>query len=51
MRGSIALKAAADTVIEVTGTEGIRTARVEKQKDGAAGDSFTFTLQPIGPGS
>ena len=47
MRGSVALKAAADTVIEVTGTEGIRTARVEKQKDGAAGESFTFTLQPV----
>jgi len=47
MRGSIALKAAADTVIEVTGTEGIRTARVEKQKDGAAGEAFTFTLKPV----
>ena len=47
MRGSIALKAAADTVIEVTGLEGIRTARVEKQKDGAAGESFAFLLKPI----
>jgi hypothetical protein len=47
MRGSIALKAAADTVIEVTGTEGVRTARVEKQKDGAAGEAFTFTLKPV----
>jgi AAA domain len=47
MRGSIALKAAADTVIEVTGLDGVRTARVEKQKDGTAGDSFTFTLQPV----
>lgn len=47
MRGSIALKAAADTVIEITGADGIRTARVEKQKDGAAGESFTFGLQPM----
>jgi hypothetical protein len=47
MRGSVALKAAADTVIEVTGIDGVRTARVEKQKDGATGETFTFTLRPI----
>jgi hypothetical protein len=47
MRGSIALKAAADTVVEIIGTEGVRTARVEKQKDGAAGEAFSFKLQPV----
>jgi hypothetical protein len=47
MRGSIALKAAADTVIEVTGTEGTRTVKVEKQKDGAAGETFAFNLEVV----
>jgi AAA domain len=47
MRGSIALKAAADTVIEVTGTEGTRTAKIEKQKDGEAGGTFAFKLKPV----
>jgi len=50
MRGSIALRAAADTVIEVTGIQGVRTARVEKQKDGAAGEKFYFTLRPVDVG-
>jgi hypothetical protein len=47
LRGSVALKAAADTVIEITGTEGVRTAKVEKQKDGAAGETFGFKLVPV----
>ena len=47
MRGSIALKAAADTVIEITGIEGTRTCRVEKQKDGAHGEMFAFNLIPV----
>jgi hypothetical protein len=47
MRGSIALKAAADTVIEVTGTDGTRTVKVEKQKDGAAGETFAFNLEVV----
>ena len=47
MRGSVALKAAADSVIEVTGLSGTRTAKVEKQKDGEAGNEFCFELQPV----
>lgn len=47
LRGSIALKAAADTVIEITGTEGIRTVKIEKQKDGASGETFGFKLVPV----
>ena len=48
MRGSSALLGAADTVICVNENEiGVRTGRVEKQKDGEDGLSFTFCLNPV----
>ncbi|MGE0117657.1 MAG: helicase RepA family protein [Dongiaceae bacterium] len=47
MRGHSALLGAADTVIEVTGLDGIRTATVVKQKDGDAGVSIAFKLDVI----
>src|SRR5262249_9075172 len=45
MRGHSILKAAADTVMEVTGQEGTRTLKVEKQKDGETGEPRYFTLE------
>lgn len=48
MRGSSALLGAADCVIAISSDEtGARTARIEKQKDGEDGLSFTFKLQKI----
>jgi hypothetical protein len=47
MRGSIALKAAADTVLEVTGMANPRIAKIEKQKDEASGGTFAFNLRPV----
>jgi hypothetical protein len=46
-RGSSALRAAVDTSIEVTGQSGTRTFRVEKQKDGESGASFSFDLKSV----
>ena len=46
MRGSSALLGAADCVISIASDEtGLRTAVIEKQKDGEDGQSFTFRLQ------
>jgi hypothetical protein len=47
MRGSSALKAAADTVLAVTGLSGTRTLELEKSKDGEGGQQFHFDLRPI----
>ncbi|MEI6572568.1 MAG: AAA family ATPase [Alphaproteobacteria bacterium] len=48
LRGSSALLGAADTVIGIQkGEEGVRTAIVQKQKDGEDSQSFTFTLDVI----
>jgi archaellum biogenesis ATPase FlaH len=48
MRGSSALLGAADCVIAISSDEtGARTARIEKQKDGEDGLSFTFKLQKV----
>jgi hypothetical protein len=46
-RGHSSLKAALDTEIEFSGVEGIRTARVIKQRDLPAGATFTFVLKPV----
>lgn len=46
-RGHSSLKAAADVVIEVAGTDGVRTAAVTKSRDGATGDEIRFDLRRI----
>ena len=48
-RGSSALKAAADTEIEVIKDKetGVITAAVTKQRDGAGGDKYSFRLEPV----
>jgi hypothetical protein len=47
-RGSSALLGAVDTAIEVVNDGGsVRTAKVVKQKDGAAGVAFSFVLQVV----
>jgi KaiC/GvpD/RAD55 family RecA-like ATPase len=45
LRGHSILKAAADTVIEVSGQDGIRTLKIEKQKDGETGAARYFNLE------
>lgn len=48
MRGSSALKAAADTVIGIEGTSGeTRTMTIEKSKDGESGTAFYFDLRQV----
>jgi hypothetical protein len=48
MRGSSALLGAADCVIALSSDDtGLRTAKVEKQKDGEDGHAFTFRLQSV----
>jgi archaellum biogenesis ATPase FlaH len=48
MRGSSALLGAADCVIAVSSDEmGLRTAKIEKQKDGEDGLTFNFRLQKV----
>jgi hypothetical protein len=47
MRGHNSLRGAADTVIEVSGLTNPRTFRVEKQKDGETGSTFTFRLEQL----
>jgi hypothetical protein len=49
-RGHTSLYAAMDTVIEVTVDGPTRTAKVAKQRDGASGEAFAFSLQPVGIG-
>lgn len=49
-RGHSSLFAGMDTVIEVTGTEGLRCATIVKQRDGASGEGIAFSLNPIGIG-
>ncbi len=46
-RGHSSLKAAADTEIEITNIDGIRLAKVTKQKDGEGGAEFAFCLEKI----
>lgn len=46
-RGHSSLRAACDTEIEVSGTEGTRTAKVTKQRDHASGDAFGFDLEAV----
>ncbi len=48
MRGSSALLGAADAVIGISSDEtGLRTARIEKQKDGEDGQVFSFRLKSV----
>lgn len=46
-RGHSLLRAAADTEIEVTNSDGIITATITKQRDYALGDSFAFRLEQV----
>jgi hypothetical protein len=49
-RGHSSLYAAMDTVIEVTCDGPMRAAKVAKQRDGASGEAFAFSLVPVGIG-
>jgi hypothetical protein len=51
MRGSSAFRGAVDTALIVSGTEGIRTMTLDKQKDGEIGATFAFKLLPVALGS
>ncbi len=51
MRGSSALKGAADTVIFCEKVNGLHNAVVEKQKDGEEGLAFPFALKPVDVGT
>jgi len=51
MRGSSALRGAVDTALIVSGTEGIRTMTLDKQKDGEIGATFAFKLLLVDLGS
>lgn len=51
MRGSSALKGAADTVIFCDKQNGRHVATVEKQKDGEEGLTFPFLLRPVEVGT
>ena len=52
MRGSSALLGAADAVIGISkDDEGVRTAKIEKMKEGEGGLSFTFRLEPVALGN
>ena len=46
-RGSSSLNGAVDTSIEIEDTNGIRTARVRKQRDGESGAMWQFRLLPV----
>jgi len=46
-RGHSSLRATLDTEIEVTGTDGVRIARVTKQRDFPIGATFAFALKPV----
>ena len=46
-RGHSSLRAAIDTEIEVTGPEGLRTAKVTKQRDFGTGEAYAFELEPV----
>jgi hypothetical protein len=46
-RGWSGLRAALDTEIEFAGAEGVRTAKVTKQRDLPSGTTFAFTLKPV----
>lgn len=46
-RGHSSLRAALDTEIEVTGNDGVRTAKVTKQRDLPIGATFAFSLKPV----
>lgn len=50
-RGHSSLKAALDTEIEVAGLDGIRTAKVMKQRDLPIGATFAFALKPVAIGT
>jgi hypothetical protein len=49
-RGHSSLRAALDTEIEITGLDGVRTAKVTKQRDLPIGATFGFALKPISIG-
>jgi hypothetical protein len=51
MRGSSALHGAADTELEVSLANGVRTARVVKQKDAEGEAAFTFRLRTVTVGT
>ena len=46
-RGSSAIQGGCDTVMQLTGAEGLLTLRVEKQKDAEAGPPTSYQLTPI----
>ena len=46
-RGHSSLRAAVDTEIEVSGLQGVRTAKVTKQRDFGTGDSYAFDLEAV----
>lgn len=46
-RGHSSLRAACDTEIEVSGTTGARSAKVTKQRDHVAGETFGFDLEVV----
>ena len=50
MRGQSSLLGAVDTVLEISANESTRTAIVTKQRDGASGQGFAFSLAPVGIG-
>jgi hypothetical protein len=50
-RGHSSLRAALDTEIEVTGLDGVRTAKVTKQRDVPIGATFAFALKPVAIGA
>jgi hypothetical protein len=50
-RGHSSLRAATDTEIEVTATDGVHSATVTKQRDLPTGDTFAFRLRVIELGS
>lgn len=47
LRGHSSLSGATDVIIRVEASNGIRTAKVIKSRDGATGDEITFTLEPV----
>ena len=49
-RGHSSLRAAIDTEIEVTGLEGVRVARVTKQRDFPVGEAYAFELVTVALG-
>ena len=49
-RGSYSLTAAADTVIEISRSDGLRTAEIKKLRDGDSDQSYGFSLRQVALG-